>query len=287
VKHRIPRHEDLIYDVGLHRGQDTDYYLRKGFRVVAFEADPNLVAECRQRFAGAIAENRLTLVEGAITADTGQPTTTFFRHPDRAIWNSIHPDWRAKGLQPVPGLEELEVPTINFAECVRDHGVPHYMKIDIEGADPVCLSALRDVDPVPSYISIESDKASMQGIEHEMELFESLGYTAFKIVQQAAVFRQRPPRPSREGMSIAYRFERDASGMFGEDLPGRWRTKGSALRSYRRIMWRKRVLTRRSGLLSRPLVCRIRNGIQFFTGIPLPGWCDTHARHSSVRPTSR
>jgi 16S rRNA A1518/A1519 N6-dimethyltransferase RsmA/KsgA/DIM1 with predicted DNA glycosylase/AP lyase activity len=38
---------DLIFDIGLHRGEDTDFYLKKGFRVAAFEVDPNLVAHCR------------------------------------------------------------------------------------------------------------------------------------------------------------------------------------------------------------------------------------------------
>jgi hypothetical protein len=31
-------HPDLIFDVGFHRGEDTDFYLKKGFRVVAVEA---------------------------------------------------------------------------------------------------------------------------------------------------------------------------------------------------------------------------------------------------------
>lgn len=34
---------NLIYDVGLHRGEDTDFYLKKGFHVVALEANPELV----------------------------------------------------------------------------------------------------------------------------------------------------------------------------------------------------------------------------------------------------
>ena len=32
--------EALIYDVGAHKGEDTEYYLRKGFRVIAIEAMP-------------------------------------------------------------------------------------------------------------------------------------------------------------------------------------------------------------------------------------------------------
>ena len=36
----MPKYSDLIYDVGFHQGEDTAYYLKKGFRVVAFEAHP-------------------------------------------------------------------------------------------------------------------------------------------------------------------------------------------------------------------------------------------------------
>ena len=48
---KSPKHADLIYDVGLNTGQDTDYYLKKGYRVVAFEAEPRNVEYCRERFA--------------------------------------------------------------------------------------------------------------------------------------------------------------------------------------------------------------------------------------------
>ena len=36
------KHYDLIYDVGMHKGEDTEFYLSKGFKVVGFEADPDL-----------------------------------------------------------------------------------------------------------------------------------------------------------------------------------------------------------------------------------------------------
>ena len=44
-----PRQNDLIYDIGMHKGEDSEFYLRKGFRVVAFEANPELIASCAQR----------------------------------------------------------------------------------------------------------------------------------------------------------------------------------------------------------------------------------------------
>ena len=35
--------QDLIYDVGMHNGDDTAYYLHKGFRVIAIDANPAMV----------------------------------------------------------------------------------------------------------------------------------------------------------------------------------------------------------------------------------------------------
>ena len=35
--------KNLIFDIGMHIGQDTEFYLKKGFCVVAVEANPKLV----------------------------------------------------------------------------------------------------------------------------------------------------------------------------------------------------------------------------------------------------
>ncbi|TIL80880.1 MAG: FkbM family methyltransferase, partial [Mesorhizobium sp.] len=41
---------DLVYDVGMNNGDDTAYYLHRGFRVVAIEADPDLCNGAVSRF---------------------------------------------------------------------------------------------------------------------------------------------------------------------------------------------------------------------------------------------
>ena len=65
---------DLIFDFGMHDGSDTAYYLRKGFRVVAVEANPELVAAGQSRFRAEIAEGRLTIVNKAIAEQPGTIT---------------------------------------------------------------------------------------------------------------------------------------------------------------------------------------------------------------------
>ena len=36
--------DDLIFDVGFHKGEDTEFYLKKGFPVVAADANPAVFA---------------------------------------------------------------------------------------------------------------------------------------------------------------------------------------------------------------------------------------------------
>ena len=44
---------ELVFDIGMHNGDDTAYYLSRGYRVLAVEANPSLCASARERFAHA------------------------------------------------------------------------------------------------------------------------------------------------------------------------------------------------------------------------------------------
>ncbi len=46
---------NLIYDLGSHNGQDSEFYLKKGFIVVAVEANPTLCDGLKLRFSREIA----------------------------------------------------------------------------------------------------------------------------------------------------------------------------------------------------------------------------------------
>jgi FkbM family methyltransferase len=67
---------ELIYDIGMDDGDDTDFYCRKGFRVVAVEADPDLCEQATMRFASEIADGRITVINRAIVETPGPVTLT-------------------------------------------------------------------------------------------------------------------------------------------------------------------------------------------------------------------
>ena len=77
----------LIYDIGMHRGEDTEFYLSRGHRVVGVEANPTLVAGLRAKFASEIASGQLQLVDKAIAATAGH--VQFAINDQFSIWGSI------------------------------------------------------------------------------------------------------------------------------------------------------------------------------------------------------
>jgi FkbM family methyltransferase len=80
----------LIFDVGCNDGQDSDFYLKKGFRVVAVEANPALCEGLRRRFAQEIAEGRFILVCEAIAEQAGE--VEFYLNEIENIRSTIMPD---------------------------------------------------------------------------------------------------------------------------------------------------------------------------------------------------
>jgi FkbM family methyltransferase len=291
-----PKHDDLIFDVGLHTGQDTEFYLRKGFRVVAFDADPDLVRECRERFASYIADERLVIVEGAIVvSDTGDipRTLTFYKNEGNSQWGTTSPDWVKRNERKGKPSQAVEVETIDFIAALRQYGIPHYLKIDIEGMDMMCVHALERFRERPDYVSIESDKTSFERIASEIETLSALGYDAFQAVEQSEIpERQLAPKPAREGTYVDFPFPFGTSGLFGAELGGTWSSARAILRRYRFIrlgyylVGDEGLLIRHRFFGARKLRALTRFVLRPLTGGVVPGWYDTHARHRSVTTRS-
>jgi FkbM family methyltransferase len=60
-----------VIDVGMNDGSDTAYYLHCGYRVIAIEANPQLVAAAKRRFAREIAEGKLAVLNVGIAPQEG------------------------------------------------------------------------------------------------------------------------------------------------------------------------------------------------------------------------
>jgi hypothetical protein len=171
---------------------------------------------------------------------------------------------------------------VNFKQCLIDYGVPRYIKIDIEGADMVCLQKLAEVEIKPDYVSVESDKKSLDGTRAELELLSSLGYDRFKAIQQGTIQNQPIPNPPREGTACVTQIPHGSSGLFGRELPGKWQSRAAILGRYRWIMLAYKIFGNDSFVRGNRITRKLWRLTQKLTRRPIPGWFDTHARHSTA-----
>ena len=251
--------ETLIVDVGLHHGQDTAYYLSRGAAVVAIDADRRVIEHARATFADAVTAGRLHLIHAAVALSSG---TIPFHLSDNSEWSSLSSDIATRKRL---GMTTIEVQAVRLPDVFRAHGTPDYCKIDVEGADLLCLESLQGYAPLPQFLSVESECAGDQGLTESAALrtlhaLHSLGYERFKLVDQATLAVLRPNTrfyapsvwqrvrrklsPTRERLErrLGWRFARGASGPFGEDLDGDWSTYPAAvslLRAHRADYYRQ------------------------------------------------
>jgi FkbM family methyltransferase len=203
--------EPLIFDIGMSEGSDTDFYLRKGFRVVGVEADALVCESGAQRFAECLQEGRLTIVNRAAA----------YSDSEKVVF------WRDKKIQGHSSLfeinlsedtQEILVETISYPTLCNTYGIPYYVKIDIGGGEPPFIRSFGNSSRRPQYVSAECRNFE------PIDILADLGYRYFKLVNQAKLAEFVLPNPPREGRYA----ERPASwacwsGPFGRELPGqRW-----------------------------------------------------------------
>ncbi|MGB7593222.1 MAG: FkbM family methyltransferase [Terriglobia bacterium] len=259
-------HSDLIYDVGLFDGGDTAYYLFRGCNVVAVDANPLMVERARLRFAKEIQAKRLTLLNVGISETPGTATFWISDIPQFSSFERTLASRQGIGHRPVP------VSTVPFSQILAENGVPHYLKIDIEGNERLCVDALRGTR-LPRYISVESQTVVDSAVlSHEeaiamLELLRDVGYQRFKLVKQDGLTPVRSNTAARfcmrlvtsaargrlqvKGLSgiaekftdsariaagLGFVFSPGSSGPWGDDIPGGWMTFEKARSTYLREM---------------------------------------------------
>ena len=241
----------LIFDIGCNTGQDSEFYLRKGFTVVAVEASPDLCVEIKRRFADEIAEGRFILVEKAIAEQAGE--VEFYANDKENGWGTIRTSFAEKAVADGAPPRKIVVPAVSFPTLIEKFGVPYYLKIDIQGADLLCIEGLAQFRERPKFVSFESSLSLPQQRLDELSLIRKLGYRRFKFIDQTSIPSQAPPSPAREGVYVDHHFEFGATGLFGAELPGAWLTFGGLIGRYAFAFARnKRIgLFRRIPVLSR------------------------------------
>ena len=208
---REDEHAMLIVDLGMSEGNDTDFYLEKGFKVLGIEADSKMVEHLRLRFATAISHGRLKLLNFAASSTFGD-TVEFFRHE---AFQGVSGLDRHNHL--IEGYTSQSVMTIDWNTILAQFGLPRYLKIDIEGQEAAFLSGMMVRKERPEYISVECHSLA------PVEKLSDLGYVRFRLIDQNPPGGFQLPDHQTEGRSVPSRTWSHSSGPFGTELPpGKW-----------------------------------------------------------------
>jgi FkbM family methyltransferase len=207
---------NLIIDLGMNNGDDTAYYLKKGYKVVAVEANSELCKKALKRFSEEIDNGTLQIVNAAIWKADGKQT--FYINLENDHWSSLDIGWAGRDKSK---YKETIVECITLPYLFELYGVPNYLKIDVEGVDEFVLQQLSEMDKLPLFVSVEDCRFGYK----YMSILNQIGYDGFKILDQSAV-------SSLIDNAISHTFLEGSSGPLGNDIPVRWLSYQQMVKEY-------------------------------------------------------
>lgn len=174
-----PDRSGVIIDVSADPGDDTGYYLTKGFDVICLEQTATGLHALEARFGEEIRNGRVLVNQAQL------------------------------------GPRDDANPVIS--ELITAYGRPYYVKIESNGGERALIAGLAALgaEDLPPYLSFQVNP----DWEANLDMLSALGYSAFQLIRQGAAHLPAQPVPSREGRYALTEFTATMSGCFGRDLP--------------------------------------------------------------------
>lgn len=148
----------LVFDVGANHGTKTDIFLKLGARVVAIEPDQTNQDILREKFLTYRLSRQPVVIVGKALSEKESVETMWIDEPGSAK-NTLSRKWvetlkrdDERFGQHHDFSRRTTVETTTLDQLISTHGLPFFIKIDVEGHEP---SVLRGLHRAVSYLSFE------------------------------------------------------------------------------------------------------------------------------------
>lgn len=141
---------EVVFDVGGLMGEYAEAFAAKGARVITFEPNPAYQPRLR-----ALARHcNITPVFAAVSDTPGSATLNVCSTPGYSTLLPANSNWMVESpnYDGVQWTRQVEVPVTTLDAVAGVHGVPSFVKIDVEGFE---LKVLRGMSFTPRYVSFE------------------------------------------------------------------------------------------------------------------------------------
>jgi len=148
----------LVFDVGANHGTKTDIFLKLGARVVAVEPDQTNQGILKEKFLMFRLSRKPVTIVGKALSDKESVETMWIDEPGSAkntlsrkwVETLTHDDERFGQHHDFSQRTTVETTTLD--QLIGTHGLPFFIKIDVEGHEPNVLRGLHTAVP---YLSFE------------------------------------------------------------------------------------------------------------------------------------
>jgi FkbM family methyltransferase len=142
---------DLVFDVGAHIGDRVASFRRLGARVVAVEPQPSMVRALRLLYGRS---KSVAIEELAVGREPGRARMLI--NVDNPTVSSVSPAFveaahGAPGWETQRWSETADVAVTTLDALIARHGVPAFIKLDVEGFEAEALSGLSQAVPALSF----------------------------------------------------------------------------------------------------------------------------------------
>jgi FkbM family methyltransferase len=151
---------DLIFDIGANVGEKTGVFLKLGARVVAVEPDEFNQNILKQKFLRLRLAPKPIVIVGNAVSDSARVETMYVDGPGSAL-NTLNHKW-VETLQhdkkrfentsdKLDFAQKKQIETITLEQLIVTHGIPFFVKIDVEGYEVQALRGLKQSVPFLSF----------------------------------------------------------------------------------------------------------------------------------------
>lgn len=167
---------DVVFDIGAHVGNRVRAFASLGCHVVAIEPQPDFVAVLRALFARS---PDIDIVAAAAGAAPGRASLAISERTPTVT--TLAPAWRdARSRDPdfagVRWNRRVDVEMTTIDQLIARFGVPAFIKIDVEGAEPEVLAGL--AQPVAA-LSFEYLPRALDHVQQCLARLAALGSYRF------------------------------------------------------------------------------------------------------------